>query len=284
MLQGIFITSTGTGIGKTLVTSALCYQLKSEARNRKPEEKKHKGLNAQDIFGFKPLATGFNEDDYTSDTWQIIASQGLSFTTENINIVSPFRFAAPLSPNMAASREGRDIKAAMLADYCCTGQQVKENFLAPSLTLPRKRERGLTEQQSEAVPSPVYGGGLGRGHSSYLGMNVYKIIEGIGGVMTPLNNHETVLDWVELLAIPLLLVPGSYLGTLSHTLTAYEVMRARGLTVKAIIVSETENSGVPLQETAATIEQHTKVNVLPLPRISDSATKWVDVPPLLHLL
>jgi dethiobiotin synthetase len=40
------------------------------------------------------------------------------------------------------------------------------------------------------------------------------------------------------LALPVVLVAGSYLGTVSHLLTALEVVRARDLTVAAIVVSE----------------------------------------------
>ena len=46
------------------------------------------------------------------------------------------------------------------------------------------------------------------------------LIEGIGGIMVPLDDKHTVLDWMTALHIPLVLVTGSYLGTLSHTLTA----------------------------------------------------------------
>ena len=38
------------------------------------------------------------------------------------------------------------------------------------------------------------------------------LIEGIGGVMVPLDDKRTVLDWMAALDIPLLLVAGSYLG------------------------------------------------------------------------
>ena len=43
------------------------------------------------------------------------------------------------------------------------------------------------------------------------------LIEGIGGIMVPLDARHTVLDWMNALDLPLLLVAGSYLGSLSHT-------------------------------------------------------------------
>lgn len=64
------------------------------------------------------------------------------------------------------------------------------------------------------------------------------LIEGAGGVMSPMTDEATNLDLMAALALPVLLVAGSYLGTASHLLTALEVVRARGLSVAAIVVSE----------------------------------------------
>jgi dethiobiotin synthetase len=64
------------------------------------------------------------------------------------------------------------------------------------------------------------------------------LVEGAGGVMSPMTDDATNLDLMTALALPVLLVAGSYLGTASHLLTALEVLRARGLTVAAIVISE----------------------------------------------
>jgi dethiobiotin synthetase len=68
------------------------------------------------------------------------------------------------------------------------------------------------------------------------------LIEGAGGVMSPLTDDATNLDLMIALELPILLVAGSYLGTVSHVLTALEVMRARDLTVAAIVMSESLNA------------------------------------------
>src|SRR5262249_37315350 len=79
------------------------------------------------------------------------------------------------------------------------------------------------------------------------------LIEGVGGVMVPLGGRHTVLDWMTELKLPLLLVTGSYLGTISHTLTALDVLARRSLTVAAVVVSESAGSPVPLAEPSAAI-------------------------------
>lgn len=64
------------------------------------------------------------------------------------------------------------------------------------------------------------------------------LVEGAGGVMSPLTDDATNLDLMIALDLPVLLVAGSYLGTVSHVLTALEALRARALAVAAIVVSE----------------------------------------------
>jgi dethiobiotin synthetase len=184
----LFVTGTHTGIGKTLVTAALAHQT---------------GLRA-----VKPVATGF-EGMAGSDAAILCEAMGIAPTPD----ISPFRFNAPLSPDMAAAREGRRIELAALVQ-ACVGD---------------------------------------------------VIVEGIGGVMTPLNERETVLDWIAALGCPVILVAGSYLGSLSHTLTAVAAMRARGIAPRAVIVSESLDAP-PLDETVATLRRFVGP-VLALPRI-----------------
>ena len=74
------------------------------------------------------------------------------------------------------------------------------------------------------------------------------LIEGAGGVMVPLTNTQTTLDWMAALGLPIILVTGSYLGSISHTLTALHALRARSVTVKALVMSETDGSTVTLDE------------------------------------
>lgn len=93
------------------------------------------------------------------------------------------------------------------------------------------------------------------------------LIEGVGGAMVPLNDAHTVRDWIKALDVPAILVTGSYLGSISHTLTALEALRAKAITVAAIVVSESENSSVQLDETIADIERFAAgVRVQALPR------------------
>lgn len=69
------------------------------------------------------------------------------------------------------------------------------------------------------------------------------VVETAGGVMSPLTDATTQLDLVvDLGAAALLVVEGSYLGWISHTLTAVFALQTRGVDVVGIVV----NHGVTL--------------------------------------
>jgi dethiobiotin synthetase len=88
----------------------------------------------------------------------------------------------------------------------------------------------------------------------------------------PLDQRRTVLDWMAALRLPLVLVAGSYLGTLSHTLTALDVLKRRELRVAAVVVSESEATTVPLGETLCTLANFVgDVTLLAVPRLAAGA-------------
>ncbi len=72
------------------------------------------------------------------------------------------------------------------------------------------------------------------------------------------------------LRLPLILVTGSYPGTISHTLTALDSLFRRDMNVLATIVSETPGSAVPLDDMVATIARFTE----PVHRRAAPAAAW----------
>jgi dethiobiotin synthetase len=106
------------------------------------------------------------------------------------------------------------------------------------------------------------------------------LVEGVGGIMAPLDERHTVLDWAAALGIPALLVAGTYLGTISHTLTALATLAGRGVPVAALVLSESPDSPVPPAETAAAIGRFAPdLPILHVPRLA-GAEAWRRVPEL----
>ena len=173
-VRAVFVAGAGTEIGKTYVTASLT-----------------RALRAQDcaVSTLKPLASGvppFGDPAFReSDTAILLDAQGMPLTAETVEACSPWRFAAPLSPDLAAAREGRSLSLSELVSWC---------------------EARLQGAATETI----------------------IVIEGVGGLMSPVTSEATGLDWLEALALPTILVSGSYLGAISHALTAAETLRCHG--------------------------------------------------------
>jgi dethiobiotin synthetase len=211
-VPAIFVTATGTDVGKTFVTSGLIRHFRASGRA---------------VDALKPVASGFDPTALaTSDPGVLLAALGRPVTIEEIERIAPWRFAAPLSPDIAAAREGRVIEFDALLDFCRRAAATRNLLL----------------------------------------------IEGIGGIMVPLDDKHTVLDWMKALRIPVLLVVGSYLGTISHALTALHVLAQRNIDIAAVVVSESEVSGASLDETVDTIARFAQpLDVIGVPRMTQNA-------------
>lgn len=64
------------------------------------------------------------------------------------------------------------------------------------------------------------------------------LVEGVGGLMVPLNDHETVLDLIRRLRPDgVLLVSTNRLGMLSQVLSAHYILRAEGLPLLGVVLT-----------------------------------------------
>jgi dethiobiotin synthetase len=205
-VSAIFITGTGTEVGKTFVAASLIRHLRQMGRS---------------VEAIKPVVSGFDSDHpAASDPAILLNALGFPATLPNIERVSPWRFRAAMSPDAAARQENRRIDVAEVVAFCQSAIKQRQEIL---------------------------------------------LIEGVGGIMVPLDEQRTLLDVMMALQLPLILVAGSYLGTISHTLTALDALFRRDLSVLAVIVSETPGATVPLAETVAAIGRFAEP-VIGLPR------------------
>jgi dethiobiotin synthase len=89
------------------------------------------------------------------------------------------------------------------------------------------------------------------------------VVEGAGGVFVPLNERDLMIDLMARLALPVVLVARSTLGTINHTLLSLAALRARALPVAGVILSGPPNAG-----NRAAIEHFGQVRILvELPRV-----------------
>jgi dethiobiotin synthetase len=63
------------------------------------------------------------------------------------------------------------------------------------------------------------------------------IVEGVGGLLSPLADNLTVCDFAVTLRLPLLIAARPGLGTINHTLLTLQAARAAGLSVRAVVLT-----------------------------------------------
>jgi dethiobiotin synthase len=112
------------------------------------------------------------------------------------------------------------------------------------------------------------------------------IVEGAGGALVPLNDTDLMADLMGSLALPVLIVARSELGTINHTLLTLEALRARKLCVAGVVMVGELN-----RDNREAIEHYGRVSVLgemPLLDPLDTATvrQWATtkLDPEGHLL
>lgn len=191
--QGIFITGTDTGVGKTVIAAGLA------ALFRK------KGLS---IGVMKPIQTGCisrRGARIAADARFLIQAAGAD---DPMDHVCPYRFKIPAAPLVAAEYEGEKIDL----------HRIEDSYRRLSM-----RHRVM-------------------------------VVEGIGGLLTPITPTETAMDLVIRLNLPLIIVAHIRLGALNHALLTVQAARQAGATILGIIfnrpgpssrnVAEKTNPGV----------------------------------------
>ncbi|MFV9875907.1 MAG: dethiobiotin synthase [Rickettsiales endosymbiont of Dermacentor nuttalli] len=211
-MQIIAIVSPGTNAGKTLVTTSYAYQLKNKGNV---------------VRVVKPIITGWQEDN--NDTIEILRSLDLPITHDNIEKTSPCRLVAPLSPDIAALKENKDISLGEIIKFCYNNGN--ENI-------------------------------------------EYLIVETAGGILTPINKKETMLDLVIKMDAEIILVTNHYLGSISHTIMAYNIIKSYNLRLKRLIINQNEKNGLVLSDTIKTLRNFIKLSIIEIPFITQYEEKW----------
>jgi dethiobiotin synthetase len=95
MRRGLFVTGTDTGVGKTLATSALLHALRAAGEAAQP---------------MKPIAAGAERrDGHWVNEDSVALAQAAGFGLDSLEEITAILLREPMSPNIAADREGRRI-------------------------------------------------------------------------------------------------------------------------------------------------------------------------------
>jgi dethiobiotin synthetase len=157
MARGLFITGTGTGVGKTYVAALIARALFAAGKR---------------VGVYKPVASDCPVRDGELVSTDAITLWEAAGRPGSLEQVCPQRFAAPLAPHLAARAEGRRVDRNMLWDGIAVWRETCEIVL----------------------------------------------VEGAGGLMSPLSDDDYNADLAADFGYPLIVVSANVLGTINATL------------------------------------------------------------------
>jgi dethiobiotin synthetase len=157
MAGGLFITGTGTGVGKTYVAALIARALHETGKR---------------VGVYKPVASGCEMRGGQLVSPDAVALWTAAGQPGTLEAVCPQLFAAPLAPHLAARAEGRRIDPALLRS----------------------------------------------GLDYWRGTCDIVLVEGAGGLMSPISDEDYNADLAETFGYPLVVVAANELGAINATL------------------------------------------------------------------
>jgi dethiobiotin synthetase len=158
------------------------------------------------VVAHKPAVSGLDEPPHADPGGRVwppdheLLGAAAGMVAED---VSPFRFGPAVSPQLAARLAGEPLARDAVLDAA-------RAVVAATST--------SDERRGEETPSTL-------------------IVEGAGGLLSPLADELTVCDLAVVLRLPLLIAARPGLGTINHTLLTLHAARAVGLHVLAVVLT-----------------------------------------------
>jgi dethiobiotin synthetase len=193
--RGIFITATDTGVGKTLVASALATYLFQ------------RGI---DVGVMKPIETGVSQSTRAqSDGARLRKAAG---TRDPMTEVCPYVFRLPVAPFSAAQVEGKTVQMATIL----------------------RTFRSLCQKHA------------------------FMVVEGVGGIYVPITQSLNLLDLINKMRLPVIVVGRSGVGGINHALLTLHALCEQNIPVVALVLNQQR----PVRMKIARAQEASTVNLL----------------------
>ncbi|EIJ66723.1 dethiobiotin synthase [Candidatus Nitrosopumilus salaria BD31] len=96
------------------------------------------------------------------------------------------------------------------------------------------------------------------------------LVEGMGGIMTPILKNYFVVDLIKEMRIPAVLVTRTKVGTVNHTIMTVQMCRNYKIPIKGIIINDFDSDGYKIRELTRDLKSLTQVPILgSIPFIKD---------------
>jgi len=114
-----------------------------------------------------------------------------------------------------------------------------------------------------------------------LSLHDVVLIEGIGGIMTPITKKFFVADMIKAMAIETIIVTRATLGTLNHTVMTCKMCKDYDIKVKGLVINNFDEKGTPAEKSApTTLYEITGINIIgivPFVKDLNQSDKLIDI-------
>jgi len=145
----------------------------------------------------------------------------------------------PVASGCEIDPEGRPIWEDIEAYFEALGGQFTRERICPQSFPAPLAPPVAARQAGRAVDSQL----LLRGARWWESQVDVLLVEGAGGLLSPLSDTESNADLAVALGYPVLVVARLGLGTINHTLLTVEAAQRRGLDVAGVVLNATQPSG-----------------------------------------
>ena len=88
------------------------------------------------------------------------------------------------------------------------------------------------------------------------------LVEGIGGIMTPILKEYAIIDLIKDLEANTIIVTSSKIGTVNHTVLTCNMCKSMKIPVKGLIINNFDSNGYPISELERDLSALTNLPVL----------------------
>jgi len=88
------------------------------------------------------------------------------------------------------------------------------------------------------------------------------LVEGIGGIMTPILKDYAIIDLIKDLRANTVIVTSSKIGTVNHTVLTYNMCKNMNIPIKGLIINNFDSTGYPIPELERDLSALTDLPVL----------------------
>ncbi len=178
----------------------------------------------------KPIATGCRRGVSEDAAW-LRRAAGVN---DPLDLVNPYHYQTPSAPAVAVARE-----APLIA-----GSRGPQTV--------RRGGRGRIDLDV-----------IRRAYEQLAARHDIVLVEGIGGLLVPIDGERTVADLIRALDLPALLVSCAQLGTINHTWLTVEAARDAGVEILGVVLNgRLARPSVAEQTNPAVIRRRTGVPIM----------------------